>query len=86
MDNLSVHHVSEILDLFHLAGILVLFLPPHSPDLTRWKRHSVMSSHIYGNMNFYRQFLTHKLSSDLLFIPLQLTTVRLGFISGYNNC
>ena len=33
MDNLSVHHVQEVLDLFHLAGILVLFLTPYSPDL-----------------------------------------------------
>ena len=33
MDNLSVHHVTEILDLFHEAMILVLFLPPYSPDL-----------------------------------------------------
>lgn len=33
MDNLSVHHVQEGLDLFHQAGILVLFLPPYSPDL-----------------------------------------------------
>ena len=33
MDNCSVHHVNEVLDLFHQAGILVLFLPPYSPDL-----------------------------------------------------
>ena len=33
MDNLSVHHVSEVLALFRTAGILVLFLPPYSPDL-----------------------------------------------------
>ncbi len=33
MDNLSVHHVQEITDLFQQAGILLLFLPPYSPDL-----------------------------------------------------
>ncbi len=33
MDNLSVHHVSEVLELFRQAGILVFFLPPYSPDL-----------------------------------------------------
>ena len=33
LDNCSVHHVNEVLDLFHQAGILVLFLPPYSPDL-----------------------------------------------------
>ena len=33
LDNCSVHHVNEVLDLFHQAGILVLFLPPYSPHL-----------------------------------------------------
>ena len=33
MDNLSVHHAPEIIDLFQKAGILLLFLPPFSPDL-----------------------------------------------------
>lgn len=33
MDNCSIHHVCEVLDLFHQSGILVLFLPPYSPDL-----------------------------------------------------
>ncbi len=33
MDNLSVHNVPEIISLFQQAGILVMFLPPYSPDL-----------------------------------------------------
>ena len=33
MDNLSVHHVQEIKEYFHQAGIVLLFLPPYSPDL-----------------------------------------------------
>ena len=33
MDNLSIHYVKEITDLFHQAGILLFFLPPSSPDL-----------------------------------------------------
>ncbi len=33
MDNLTVHHVPEVLDLFRQADILVFFLPPYSPDL-----------------------------------------------------
>ena len=32
MDNCSVHHVQEIKDLVTHAGILLLFLPPYSPD------------------------------------------------------
>lgn len=33
MDNCSIHHIVEVKDLLHQAGILVLFLPPYSPDL-----------------------------------------------------
>ena len=33
MDNLSVHHTQDIIDLFKQMGILLLFLPPYSPDL-----------------------------------------------------
>ena len=34
MDNLSVHHVQEIIDLFNYCGIIVLFLPPHDTAQT----------------------------------------------------
>ena len=33
MDNLSVHHVSEVVQHFRQAIIIVLFWPPYSPDL-----------------------------------------------------
>ena len=33
MDNCSVHHVHAVRDLFDSSGIIVLFLPPYSPDL-----------------------------------------------------
>ena len=33
MDNYSVHHVQEVKDLLDSAGIIVIFLPPYSPDL-----------------------------------------------------
>jgi len=32
LDNCSVHHVESAVDLFQEAGILVLWLPPYSPD------------------------------------------------------
>lgn len=32
LDNCSIHHVPEVLQLIREAGILVLFLPPYSPD------------------------------------------------------
>ena len=33
MDNCSIHHVQSIVDLLRDAGIVILFLPPYSPDL-----------------------------------------------------
>ena len=33
MDNASVHHTHEVVSLFQSVGILLLFLPPYSPDL-----------------------------------------------------
>ena len=32
MDNCSIHHVDAIKELLQNAGILLLFLPPYSPD------------------------------------------------------
>ena len=33
LDNCSIHHVQPVMELFQEAEILVLFLPPYSPDL-----------------------------------------------------
>ena len=33
LDNCSIHHVDEVKKLFEDAGILLLFLPPYSPNL-----------------------------------------------------
>lgn len=33
LDNCSIHHVEELIDLLNYSGILLLFLPPYSPDL-----------------------------------------------------
>ena len=33
MDNCSIHHVQPVLDTLKQMGILVLFLPPYSPDV-----------------------------------------------------
>lgn len=32
MDNCSIHHVAEVKELIEDAGILLIFLPPYSPD------------------------------------------------------
>ncbi len=33
LDNCSIHHVESIHELFEASGVLLLFLPPYSPDL-----------------------------------------------------
>lgn len=33
MDNCSIHHADSVKKLFQQAGILLIFLPPYSPDL-----------------------------------------------------
>jgi len=33
LDNCSIHHVTEVADIFKSSGIVVLYLPPYSPDL-----------------------------------------------------
>ena len=33
MDNCSIHHIHEVSELLEDAGILLIYLPPYSPDL-----------------------------------------------------
>ena len=33
MDNCSIHRVQDVVELFNSVGVLVLYLPPYSPDL-----------------------------------------------------
>ena len=32
LDNCSIHHVDEVLEVFRSTGIFVMFLLPYSPD------------------------------------------------------
>ena len=32
LDNCSIHHVPDVVEEFRKAGVMVLFLPPYSPD------------------------------------------------------
>lgn len=32
MDNCSIHHLDDVVDMIHEVGALVHFLPPYSPD------------------------------------------------------
>ena len=33
LDNCSIHHLADVVDLIHSVGALILYLPPYSPDL-----------------------------------------------------
>ena len=33
MDNCSIHHADSVKELFRQVGVLLIFLPPYSPDL-----------------------------------------------------
>jgi len=33
MDNASIHHIDELVELLSGVGVLVKFLPPYSPDI-----------------------------------------------------
>ena len=33
MDNCSIHHIEKVKELLDDAGIMLIFLPPYSPDL-----------------------------------------------------
>lgn len=46
MDNCSIHHVDFVEQLFHDAGILLLFLPPYSPDINHIE-------HTFSNVKNY---------------------------------
>lgn len=46
MDNCSIHHVQYIKDILEFAGILVLFLPPYSPDFNPIEN-------VFGNVKSY---------------------------------
>ena len=34
MDNCSIHHVPEVIELIRSVGTIFVFLPPYSPDFT----------------------------------------------------
>ena len=46
MDNCSIHHVGIVEEVFAEAGVLVIFLPPFSPDLNPIE-------HAFSKVKFY---------------------------------
>ena len=59
MDNCSIHHIQEVKDILDLAGILLLYLPPYSPDLNPAEE---MFSYVKYYLKDHDEILQH--SSD----------------------
>ena len=51
MDNASIHHVDEILQIIENAGAKVIFLPPYSPDLNTLEP---FFGKVFKNENFFQ--------------------------------
>lgn len=65
MDKLKLRHATEVIDLFTQAGILVIALPPYSPDLNP----------IEETFSYIRSYLkTHQILLDSLPNPLNMIT------------
>ena len=79
MDNCSVHHVQEIKDLVESVGILLLYLPPYSPDLMPLEEvFSKVKSFIRANEHI---FLTT--SSVRLLVTMAFASVTQEDCTGY---
>ena len=70
MDNCSVHHVEEVTELLRKAGIVVLFLPPYSPDLNPLEE---AFSYIKGYLRMHDELFQS--------IPSPLDLIRAAFDS-----
>ena len=59
MDNASIHHHHELIDLVESGGAWVIFLPPYSPDFTPIEE---AFSAIYKGLVASKQRICHVLS------------------------
>ena len=89
MDNLSVHHAQEVLDLFHQAGVMVLFLPPYSPDLNPIEEaFSYVKSYLREHSHLL-QALPYMYTQDIIKAAFHSITPELCrswiYHSGYNT-
>lgn len=75
LDNCSIHRVPEIITLFASVGIVVLFLPPYSPDYNP----------IEEAFSFVKSFLRHH--DDLLqSLPDPTIVIREAFNTIGEHC
>ena len=59
MDNASIHHVQEVVELLTDVGVLVKFLPPYSPDTNPIQDVFVEVKHyLQANNHTFDSFMT----------------------------
>ena len=79
MDNCSIHHVSSVKQLFNDAGILLLFLPPYSPDYNPIEE---LFSYVKHYLKEHDQLLQTLIASlRLLLQALQPNYAKLGLVT-----
>ena len=61
MDNCAIHHVDKILEELHSTGILVIFLPPYSPDVHPIK---LTFSYIKTYLQEHEHIIQHNLTTS----------------------
>lgn len=62
MDNCSIHHVQPVKDLLQACGILLIFLPPYSPDYNPCEE---MFSYIKYYLKDHDELLNHSTSIQI---------------------
>ena len=79
MDNCSIHHIQEVKNILLQAGILLLYLPPYSPDLNPAKElFSYVKYYLKVTMRFYNIQVIQRISSNQHLKVLQLNSATNG--------
>jgi hypothetical protein len=73
LDNASIHHSDEVINMCMAAGVILDYLPPHSPDfnpieqsfkvLKDWLKRN---SHVAGSYNSFKDFLLYGISQTCI--------------------
>ena len=82
LDDCTIHHVESIHEFFEASGVLLLFLPPYSPDLMPIEEafSSVWRATSKDMMTACRQLMIPFPLSEQHFSPLHLSSVKPGLL------
>ena len=81
MDNCAIHHVQEIKDFLNDMGIMLLYLPPYSPDFNPIEE-------LFSYLKYYlkeHEHLIESLPSPIPIIEAALDSVTSSKCNGWIN-